>query len=768
MKKRPPATRLRLEPLEDRRLLAIVWDGGSLDSNLWSDPLNWVDDEAPAPGADLVFPDDAAQHTNVNDFDAGTSFHSITLDASYELSGNAITLESDSGGVDVPPPAYLEATAGSSNISFDIFVPPNPVVPPNPIRLADGSELTLAGVVSGDADLEKAGAGTLILTAANTFTGHMTVAEGTLSVRHDLALGDAAGSTELLPGTTLELFGGVIVASEPLLLSAQPVDPCHLISAGGDNAWGGSISIPTDPCRFVTLTRLELTGAIEGAGDIQKLGVSSLILSAANTFSGELTVDEGTLSVRHDFALGATTGGTELLAGATLELFGGVAIANELLMLHASPTDPCRLVSIGGDNVWGGSISAPTDPCRFVTFSRLELTGAIDGEGDLEKLGVSSLILSAANTFTGEMSVAEGTLSIRHDSALGAAAGGTELLAGATLELFGGVAIANESLLLHATPVDPCRLVSLGGENVWGGSISAPVDPCRFVTFTSLELTGAIDGAGDLEKLGDDTLVLSADSPDYTGTLQIFAGTVLLDGDMPNAGVELAGGTLTGPGAVGALTVHGTPAGDVIRVENASPAGAVEVLVNGVTQVSFTLTQRLVVRAGDGDDNVEAAGSVGLSVWLYGEAGHDRLKGGAGNDILVGGDDDDFIHGGTGRDLMIGGRGADRLVGNADDDILIAGTTAFDDHDMALLAIMTEWTSARSYESRVANVRGDSTGPDYADRANGDFFLQPDVPNATVFDDDDIDALTGSSGRDWFFAGDDDKITSLSGSEFAE
>jgi autotransporter-associated beta strand protein len=779
MKKPPSTARLRFEPLEDRLALAVaVWDGGSLDSDNWSETFNWVGDVIPSPGDDLVFPAVADQFTATNDFAPGTSFGSITFEASYELSGNAITLQSDAGGVDLPLPAYLEAAAGTSSIGFDIFVPPNPVVPPNPIvppnpvRVADAASLTLAGVVSGDAGLEKSGAGTLVLSAANTFTGQMTVAEGTLSVRHDSALGDSTGDTELLAGTTLELFGGVAIANEPLLLHAAPVDPCRLVSLGGENVWGGSISAPTDPCQFVTLTNLELTGAISGAGDIQKFEDGMLILSAANTFSGQMTVAEGTLSVRNDLALGSTTGGTELLAGTTLELFGGVAIANEPLVLQASPTDPCRLLSLGGDNVWGGSVSTPVDPCRFVTFTNLVLTGAISGAGDIQKFEDGTLIVSAANTFSGQMTVAEGTLSVHHALALGDTTGGTEMLAGTTLELFGGIAIANEPLVLNSQPVDPCRLVSLGGNNVWDGSVSIPTDPCRFVTFTNLELTGPVSGVGDIQKLGDATLVLSGDSPDYTGTIQVQTGTLLVTGSLPAATVEVEGGTFVNQGTLGSLAVHGTTANDIIRIRQANNAGAVEVVVNGASQGSFALTERLIVRAGAGNDIVEAADSVGLSVWLYGDSGHDLLKGGAGHDVLLGGDGFDAVFGGGGRDLIIGGRDSDLLLGNADDDLLIAGTTAFDNQDTALLAILAEWTSSRNYQTRVENIRGTGSGSSFDNRLNGDFFLNAGGPFRTVFDDGAIDVLSGNSGRDWFFANtggaNRDLITDRAQNEFAD
>jgi Ca2+-binding RTX toxin-like protein len=130
--------------------------------------------------------------------------------------------------------------------------------------------------------------------------------------------------------------------------------------------------------------------------------------------------------------------------------------------------------------------------------------------------------------------------------------------------------------------------------------------------------------------------------------------------------------------------------------------------------------------------------------------------------------------GGSNRDILIGGTGADRIVGNEADDILIAGSTAFDAIEVALSAILAEWTSSRSYAQRVANITGTGTGSDFDNRLHGDTYLRvtTDAATTTVFDDGSQDTLTGNSGQDWFFAnllrsGAKDKITDLSAAEFA-
>jgi hypothetical protein len=55
-----------------------VWDGGGADGN-WTTAANWIDDVAPLPDDNLLFPDEAAQKENTNDYPSGTVFASTTV-----------------------------------------------------------------------------------------------------------------------------------------------------------------------------------------------------------------------------------------------------------------------------------------------------------------------------------------------------------------------------------------------------------------------------------------------------------------------------------------------------------------------------------------------------------------------------------------------------------------------------------------------------------------------------------------------------------------
>lgn len=128
------------------------------------------------------------------------------------------------------------------------------------------------------------------------------------------------------------------------------------------------------------------------------------------------------------------------------------------------------------------------------------------------------------------------------------------------------------------------------------------------------------------------------------------------------------------------------------------------------------------VMVGPGDDWIKGGPGDDL---MHAEGGNDTVFSGLGNDIVVAGRGDDWIFGGFGRNLLIGGFGRDVIIGGFSNDILIAGRTTYDDDDLALLAILAEWTNhEHDYETRVANINGTGTGTTFDTGKNGEYFLK--------------------------------------------
>ena len=136
-----------------------------------------------------------------------------------------------------------------------------------------GGGACAAGFGSGGS-IDYQGAGTLILSGDNTYTGGTTISSGTLQIGNG--------------GTTGSILGDVVDA--------------------GTLAFDRS-----DPVTF--------TGAISGTGGLTKLGASTLTLSGVNSYSGPTLVTEGTLRPGAGGAFSPSSAFT-VSTGAVLDLNG--------------------------------------------------------------------------------------------------------------------------------------------------------------------------------------------------------------------------------------------------------------------------------------------------------------------------------------------------------------------------------------------------------------------------------------------------------------
>jgi Ca2+-binding RTX toxin-like protein len=123
---------------------------------------------------------------------------------------------------------------------------------------------------------------------------------------------------------------------------------------------------------------------------------------------------------------------------------------------------------------------------------------------------------------------------------------------------------------------------------------------------------------------------------------------------------------------------------------------------------------------------------------------------GGGPSILVGGDGNDLLYGGSARDVLIGGEGRDQLWGRGGSDLLIAGATTYDTDELALAAILSEWSSSRAFRVRITNLRA-GVGPLLSGTG---IHLES---RATVLNDAQVDSLMASGDADWIFAGPRDR-----------
>jgi Ca2+-binding RTX toxin-like protein len=197
----------------------------------------------------------------------------------------------------------------------------------------------------------------------------------------------------------------------------------------------------------------------------------------------------------------------------------------------------------------------------------------------------------------------------------------------------------------------------------------------------------------------------------------------------------------------GVLQVIGSSGGDHVTI-NKQGNGLIKVHADFLQSGNFETfptadVEQILAYLCEGDDHFTIAGNIDIPAIVHAGAGDDHLNGGRGPAVFLGEDGNDTLLGGSGANILIGGLGTDRLVGGPGGDVLIGGTTDADEDDDALLAILAAWTSDESYDDRVAAV---------------DALL-------TVIDDEQVDKLTGSAGKDLFYDGLDDVLTDVKKNE---
>jgi autotransporter-associated beta strand protein len=223
--------------------------------------------------------------------------------------------------------------------------------------------------------------------------------------------------------------------------------------------------------------------ANQGTTALTKSGTGRLILSGANTYSGQTYVNQGILSISANNNLGAV--GT----GAAVNLDGGTLQATATFALNNGGANH-RAVTLA-DN--GGTIDV-------TGANTLAVSGNVTGVGKLTKTGTGVLALSGAgNTFSGGTTLGctlgEGEITLGANNALGT--GG--------LEFAGGILNANN------------RTVSMGVLSLTADSTLNLLDDgtTSSLTFSSAAWTDGIltiTGWSGIEQIGsdDDAILISA------------------------------------------------------------------------------------------------------------------------------------------------------------------------------------------------------------------------------------------------------------------
>lgn len=359
----------------------------------------------------------------------------------------------------------------------------------NAIYVAFGKTATVNSTIRGYIGLSKYGSGTLILTGTNTYWGKTTIDEGVLQVGN--------GST------------GSINIYDSIENNATLI-------------YNISIDYPQ-------------AGTIKGTGTVIKQGSGNLILGTTNTFTDDLVISSGSVTL----GAGETSG------------------------------------SITANVINNGSfyINRSND----YTFSY-----DISGTGQLIKQGSGKLILTGSNTYTGTTQIATGSLQIGNGGTEGTVSG--DITNSQILYFNRSDSYVYESVISGTGSVvqSGIGMVTLSGNNTYSGvttindgtlrigngGTTGAISSSSNITnnsaliidrYGSYTYSGVISGTGTVTKSGDGIFTLSNDNT-YSGITTVSEGTLNITGSLPaQSSVNVnSDGVISGTGTVnGTVTVSG-------------------------------------------------------------------------------------------------------------------------------------------------------------------------------------------------------------------
>ncbi len=403
--------------------------------------------------------------------------------------------------------------------------------------------LTVGGLISGAGAVNQIGTGVTTLTGPNTYTGVTTLSAGTINL----------GSLEIV-GTSGPLGRSVAANPGSIVLTGGTLQ----YSAVNQNDYSGRFSTAAGQAYNADTNGQNVTWATaltSVGGALTKSGAGTLTLTAANTYDGATTVNNGTLLL--DFsAPGAPTmniinntanSSTLVLGGGALVLTGRASTANvqnvngltinagvSSIRLNAATANPLVLNLGAITTSPGGTVnftlpSGVQSATNGITTSTLNSSGIL---GAFATVGGTDFAVNATDTAGGNI--------------VGLSSVGGYTLTSVALDNPANYARANISVDSSQTPTGPINpntlrfdtaapeTLTLTGNNVinTGGILVTSNVGGNLSTLTGGTLTSGS---------GDDLTIIQNNT---AGGLTI--GSVIVDGIESSTGLSKAGpGTLT-------------------------------------------------------------------------------------------------------------------------------------------------------------------------------------------------------------------------------
>ncbi|MEO6741369.1 MAG: autotransporter-associated beta strand repeat-containing protein, partial [Chthoniobacteraceae bacterium] len=430
--------------------------------------------------------------------------------------------------------------------------------------------MKIDSVISGSGGVTITGAGKVFLTAANTFTGNVNIAGGTLVMNFAYA-SDIANPLGAAGARTITLNGGGTVQ-----LLGNTYNPAATTAKGFViGTGGGTFNITAGQLQFDDASQFS------GAGDltVNSSGAGIFLVGAAAVgytgFTGNVTINGGTVKTPNVSSLGNTanrsitvnSGGSLDVQVAAFDPGAGTAITlnGNGLNNTGALTNSSALVS----TIANGVTLASNASVGSTAAGGLGLSGVISGGFSLTKVGTGAgaVTLSGLNTYTGSTIVNAGTLiadSVTNAAPINSASG--LVFSGTGTFQYKGLAAATKSMTLNG-------LTLAGGAGILDDNNLGSSTTLTLGTLTRPTGGGSVDFKATTGVLGGGANINIATTPLING---IFGGFATVAGGANLAAKDgsnnvAAFGAYTNINTNGSVIPNG--AANNVRIQTVSGAG---------------------------------------------------------------------------------------------------------------------------------------------------------------------------------------------------
>lgn len=396
----------------------------STASGLWSDSANWS-------GGNVANGSGFTANFNTVNIPAATT---VNLDSARTI-GSLIF-----GDTDTTSAASWTLANNGSAANILTLAGGTPTITVN--ALGASSTATVSAVIAGTSGLTKDGAGILILSAANTYSGGTSITAGFLGVSNSSALG--TGSVAVSSGGRLQLQN--VSLSNNISLSGANA----IYIPSGNNTINGSLSILANSSTYntsATNNTLVLAGGVDLGGNV--LTISSGGGGSSTTISSQINGNSSSGLTKTNSALLAITGNNSATySGTTSHLSGSLALGNNdalgtgLLNVGSNDTtvtvrstdtttrtignaigllgNASSIFSFGSGSAAfngnlnftnTGSVALGTAARRFSINNRTEFSSAFTGTGGITmQTGTGTMVMRGTSNYSGATTLNAGTM----------------------------------------------------------------------------------------------------------------------------------------------------------------------------------------------------------------------------------------------------------------------------------------------------------------------------------------------------------------------